>query len=131
MISPEMYEEFILPFDMKFSREFARFGIHTCNWDASPYLEGMRKIERMGYIDMGMDSDLKKAKELFSDARRNVLYDPVKIKEYSLEQIRAEFENIYDAYGPCDLTLADIETDVSEEKTQQIVEIADGIARKG
>ena len=129
MISPEMYAEFILPLDMKFSQEFRRFGIHTGNWDASPYLEEIRKIGRMGYLDMGIDSDMEKARRLFPDARRNIIYSPVRIKEYSLQQIKSDFLKIHNEYGPCDITLADIETDVSEEKVQRIVEIADGIAR--
>ena len=128
MISPEMYNEFILPYDRKFSLEFKRFGIHTCNWDASPYLEGMRNIENIGYIDMGMDSDLEKAKKLFPQARRNIIFSPVKIKEESVETLETDFRKIHRAYGPCDITLADIETDVSESKVQRILEIADEIA---
>ena len=130
MISPQMYEEYILPFDRKFSLEFPRFGIHTCNWDASPYLDGMRKIEKMGYIDMGMDSDMEKARSLFPHARRNILYSPVKVKDYSLEQIRDDFAAIHKAYGPCDISLADIDSGVTEEKVRQIIALAEAMQKK-
>ena len=128
MISPDMYEEFVLPFDMKFASEFARYGIHTCNWNASPYLESMRKIKKMGYFDMGMDTDMAKARELFPEARRAVLYSPVKIGNLSPEEIRRDFEKIREELGPCDIVLADIESTVPNEKVQAVVAIADFIA---
>jgi uroporphyrinogen-III decarboxylase len=128
MISPDMYEEFVLPFDMKFAAEFKRFGIHTCNWNATPYLESMRKIDKMGYLDMGMDSDMRKARSLFPDARRGVLYSPVKIGNLPLDEIRRDFEKIHEELGPCDIILADIESTVANEKVQAVVDMADAIA---
>jgi hypothetical protein len=130
MISPEMYEEFILPFDMKYANAFLRYGIHTCNWNATSYFEAIRKIERMGYLDMGMDSDMAKARELFPDARRGVLYSPTKIKSCELKTIKDEFEKIHADLGPCDIILADIDSDVPNEKVQAIVASADLIAEE-
>jgi len=131
MISPDLYEEFVLPFDMKFSAEFSRYGIHTCNWNASPYLESMRKIGKMGYLDMGMDTDMVKARELFPDARLAVLYSPVKIENLPLEDIRRNFNKIRDELGPCDIILADIETTAPNWKVQAVVQIADELAEQG
>ena len=131
MVSPSMYEEFVLPFDMKFAAEFLRFGIHTCNWNASPYLESIRKIKKIGYLDMGMDTNMAKAKELFPDARRAILYSPVKIEKLSINDIRNDFLKIREELGPCDIVLADIESTVPNEKVQAVVVIADSIADHG
>lgn len=131
MISPEMYEEFVLPFDMKYAAGFLRYGVHTCNWDAGPYLAKIRKIEKIGYLDMGMDTDMVKAKELFPGARRAVLYSPVKIENLPLDEIRADFEKIRRDLGPCDIILADVETTAPDEKVQAIVAAADSIADRG
>jgi hypothetical protein len=131
MISPDLYEEFVLPWDRKFSEEFSRYGIHTCNWNATPYLERMRKINKMGYLDMGMDTDMRKAQTLFPDARRGVLYGPVKIERLPLEEIRLDFIKIHEELGSCDIILADIETTTPNEKLQAVVAIADTIAEKG
>jgi hypothetical protein len=128
MISARMYEEFVLPYDMKFAEAFPRYGIHTCNWDATPYFNAMRKIKKTGYLDMGMNSDMRQAKELFPDARRGVLYGPVKIKNYTREDIKKDFIKIHNEIGPCDIILADIESDVPNEKIQEIVSTAQMIA---
>jgi hypothetical protein len=76
MISPAQYEEFLLPIDRRFSTEYSRFGIHTCNWVADPYLEPMSRIDRMGYFDAGIHSDLERIRTLFPNTRRAVLYFP-------------------------------------------------------
>lgn len=128
MISPAWYEEFVLPYDQKFSREFKHYGIHTCNWNATPYLESMRKVERMGYLDMGMNTDMRKARELFPDARRGVLYSPGKIGEAPLSEVQADFEKIYSELGPCDIILADVDSTVGEERVKQVLEIVDRVA---
>ena len=39
MVSPKIYREFLLPYDKKISKHFERFGMHTCNWNVTPYLE--------------------------------------------------------------------------------------------
>ena len=131
MASPQMYEEFVLPFDIKYSNEFLRYGVHTCNWNASPYLESIRKINKVVYLDMGMDTDMVKARELFPDARRAVLYSPVKIEKLPLDEIRFDFERIREELGPCDIVLADIESSAPNEKVQAVVAAADLIAEHG
>jgi len=128
MISPAWYEEFVLPYDQAFSREFKRYGIHTCNWNATPYLESMRKIDKMGYLDMGMMTDMEKARELFPDTRRGVLYSPVKIASAPLSEVQADFEKIYHDLGPCDLILADVDSSVPVERVQQVLEVVDRVA---
>lgn len=127
MISPMAYRDFVLPHDQRISRSFARYGIHTCNWDATPYIDEMRKVEKVGYIDMGMDTDMEKMRRVFPDARRGLIYSPTKICYDSLEQITRDFEMIHEALGPCDIILADIESNVPIEKVQAIIRVADRI----
>jgi uroporphyrinogen-III decarboxylase len=69
MLSAELYEEFILPFDKRIASAFESIGIHNCAWNANPYLDHYASIPKVGYIDMGMDSDLSKARNLFPQTR--------------------------------------------------------------
>lgn len=131
MISPDMYEQYILPYDIALSKKFDRYGIHTCNWNATPYFHAMRKIDKMGYLDMGMDSDMQLAQEMFPDARRGVLYSPRMMLFDPIEKITADFEKIRRELGPCDIILADVDAAMPNEKLQEIVRIADAIAERG
>ena len=124
MVSPDQYEEFVLPLDQKLSLGYARFGVHTCNWVIDPYADSLRKIEKMDYIDTGINSDMERVKRLFPDARRAVLYTPGEAESKSLDELSADLTRIAREYAPCDVVLADVETTTSDEKIRSFLGIA-------
>lgn len=123
MISPQQYEAFILSLDKQLAEAFGCFGIHNCAWDASPYLNHYAAIPHLCYIDMGLQSDLSKAKQLFPDTRRALMYTPMDFADKTMENIRKDLEYVADAYGPCDIVLADIEAGVPDEKVLEFVNL--------
>lgn len=116
MIGPELYETHLLPYEAKIAKEFPVIGIHNCAWTVTPYIDLYSRIPNVAYIDMGIESDLKKAKEVFPNARRNCLYKSVDLKNKTKEEIRNDFEYIAENLAPCDVGLPDIEYDVPDEK---------------
>ena len=131
MISPQSYAEFVRPFDSEIAGSFERFGVHTCNWDVTPYIEVLAGLPKLGYLDMGMMSDMRRVRETFPDTYRAVLYSPVKLQEGSLEEIRRDMEKIYRDLGPCDLVMADIQASTADERVQALLDICADIERKG
>lgn len=123
MVSPEQYAEFLLPCDRRIAAEFGSIGIHNCAWTADPYLEHYASIASLGYIDMGLDSDLRRAQELMPCARRAIMYTPMDLANKTPEQIRADFARIARDYAPCDIVLADIEADTPDERVLLAVEL--------
>jgi hypothetical protein len=106
MISPAMYRRMLLPLDARIARAFERFGVHTCNWDATPYLSALRELPSMGYLDMGADTRLAAAKAMFPEARRAVLYTPGKLAETTGDV--PLMQRIWRELAPCDVVVADI-----------------------
>ena len=123
MISPQIYREFLFPYDKKIAESFERFGVHTCNWDVTPYLEELKKLPKIGYLDMGIMSDLKRVKNMFPEARRAVGYSPVRLQEANLDEIKKDMKKIYDELSPCDVELADIEATTSDERIKEVLQI--------
>ncbi|MCP4402447.1 MAG: hypothetical protein GY801_34710, partial [bacterium] len=123
MISPGMYKKFILPYDTKIARSFERFGVHTCNWDVTPYLNVLSQLPNVGYLDMGMMSDMRKARDMFPDARRAVLYSPVKFQDASFDEIRTDMETIYKELAPCDVVMADIQAATPDRRVNELLTI--------
>jgi len=123
MISPQQYEEFILPHDLRLSEEYERFGIHTCNWDVTPYVHSLRKIKKMGYLDTGMMADLKHLKDAFPDARRAVLYSPIALETKTLSQIEADIGRLAAEYAPCDIVMADVASTTLDSRVLDFLEI--------
>lgn len=123
MISPRMYHEFIFPYDQHIAGQFEYFGVHTCNWNVNPYLAVLRELPKLGYLDMGIVSDLRRVREMFPDARRAVMYSPVNLQDASIEEIRADMQKIRDALSPCDVVMADIQWTTPDSRVNELLEI--------
>ena len=68
------YRRFVQPHDRRIAQSFARFMVHTCEWDVTPCLEVLAKLPKVGYLDMGIQSDLEMVRRAFPEARRALLY---------------------------------------------------------
>src|SRR4030043_485943 len=123
MVSPQIYREFLFPYDKKIAESFERFGVHTCNWNVTPYLEEIKKLPKVGYLDMGIMSDLKKVKKMFPETRRVVGYSPVRLQEANLDEIRKDMKKIYNELSPCDVEMADIEATTSDKRVNELLQI--------
>lgn len=130
MISPQQYREFFLPYDKKFQTEFGNIAVHNCAWNANPYLEDYSTIPRLGYVDMGIESDLARAKELIPDARRALMYTPMDLTNKPWKEVRADMEMIADQFGPCDIVAADIDVDTPDDRVKLLIDICDEISQK-
>jgi hypothetical protein len=116
MVSPKHYEELLLPFDLKLRSAFTNFGIHNCAWSVTPYLAAYARVPDLGYLDLGLASDLPAVKRLFPQARRNLIYTAMDMMNKTDAQIREDFERIARELGPCDLGLPNMELGVSDER---------------
>ncbi len=121
MISPVQYEEFFLPRDRRIAAAFATLGIHNCAWNANPYMEFYATVPNLGYIDMGIESDLRKARSLMPSVRRALMYTPMDLANKPTEDIFADLERIACEYGPCDVVLADIDYGTPDERILEVV----------
>lgn len=127
MIPPEMYREFVFPQDKRIALSFERFGVHTCNWNITPYIDILKNLPNLGYLDMGMMSDMVKVKKIFPDTRRAVMYSPVTLQDASLEVLRQDMEKVYDELAPCDIVMADIQASTSDQRIIELLELCKSI----
>lgn len=130
MVGPDLYESFLLQYDAKIAKEFPVIGIHNCAWTVTPYIDLYSRIPNVAYIDMGIESDLKKARDVFRYARRNCLYKSVDLKNKTYEEIRKDFEYIAENLAPCDVGLPDIEFDVPDEKIMFTMDLCKELSEK-
>jgi len=131
MISPEQYREFVQPCDRRIAESFSRFGVHTCEWDVTPYLEVFGELPKVGYLDMGIQSDLPRVKAAFPHTRRALLYSAVRLAQTGLDEIRRDVIQIWRQLAPCDLIVADILADTPDERVRELLEICRGIQSEG
>jgi len=129
MISPERYRDLLLPLDRRIAAEFACIGIHNCAWNADPYLDAYAAVPDVAYIDMGLESDIARARTLFPNARRAIMYSPTDLANKPPAAIRSDLERIGRDYAPCDIVAADIEAGTPDERIRLLLELCDAIGR--
>jgi len=127
MISPKNYRDMLRPFDQKIAETFGCIGIHNCAWNADAYIDDYATIPHLGYIDMGIDSNLARASEVLTGARRALMYRPTDLINKSLDTIEANLEKIASEYAPCDVVVADIEAGTPDERILAFLKLCDRI----
>lgn len=128
MVSPDQYEAQLLPHDQRIRSEFRDFGIHNCAWTVDPYLSAYARIPGVGYLDMGINSNLKRARQLFPAARRCLLYTCMDLKTRSEEAIKSDLEKIANELGPCDLGLPDLEFDTPDNRIKWVMDLCEELS---
>lgn len=81
------------------------------------------QVRGVGYIDMGIKSDLARARALFSAARRAVMYTPMDAANKTLPEIEANFERMAREYAPCDVVIADLEAATPDARVVELVKL--------
>jgi len=123
MVSPEQYRDLLLPFDVRIAEAFGCIGIHNCAWNADPYVGDYATIPNLGYIDMGLDSDLARARKTIAQARRALIYTPMDLANKSLETIGVDMERVAREYASCDVVVGDIEAGTPDERILTFLEL--------
>jgi hypothetical protein len=89
MISEEMYEEFLLPIDKKWSGEHAAFGIHHCGKDPHRFAKAYAKLPHLAFLDLGWGGDVQLLREHLPSTFFNIRLDPVTIGSQSASEIES------------------------------------------
>jgi len=133
MISPEAYGEHLLPYDRMIRDAFDHFGVHNCAWNVDPYIADYATIPGLGYVDMGIESDLARAKALCPAARRAVMYKPTDLAAKPLDaadlpSVRSDLSHIRRELSPCDVVMADIDHDTPDGRVVAFADMARALA---
>lgn len=87
MISAEQYEEFLMPFDLAWSRKFRPFGIHYCGKDPDRFAISFAKIRNLDFLDVGWGGDVKELRKHLPRTFLNIRLDPVSLNGFSEGEI--------------------------------------------
>jgi hypothetical protein len=130
MLSPRQYEEHLLPFDQRIAQSFSMIGVHNCEWNADPYIDLYRQLPNVAYIDMGIGSDLARAREAFPRARRAIMYAPTDAQSKPTGEIERDLERVARDYGPCDVVFADMTDGTPDRRVHELIDICEKLSEK-
>ena len=99
MIATEMYEEFLMPIDVEWSKKHRPFGIHYCGNDPHRYAESFARIENLDFLDVGWGGDVKKLREYLPYTFLNIRLDPVTINNYTNSELETTIKRLVSESG--------------------------------
>jgi hypothetical protein len=89
MISADQYEEFLLPFDLSWSRKYRPFGIHYCGKDPHRFGPSFSRIQNLDFLDVGWGGDVKELRRQLPRTFLNIRLDPVTLNRNSMDEIES------------------------------------------
>lgn len=88
MISAEDYQEFLLPFDVEWSKKFRPYGIHYCGKDPHRHAKQFAMISDLEFLDLGWGGDVALLREELPNTFFSIRLNPVDLNSYSHEELK-------------------------------------------
>jgi hypothetical protein len=128
MISNQTYETFLLPHEIRLSRELQPYGIHHCGDNMHKVAEGYAKVKEACFFDVGWGSDISRCREEIPDAFFNLRLSPVKIQKCSPEEVERDLVNLLEQAGDLSkvgICCINMDHGTPDENVNRIFEVAE------
>jgi hypothetical protein len=101
MISPEMYTQFLLPYELFLAERLQPYGIHHCGDNLQAFAWAYAGVPATFY-DVGWGSDVARCRAAFPDAFLNLRLSPVRMLQQTSDAIRRDVNMLLAAAGSLD-----------------------------
>ena len=128
MISNDLYEEFLLPYDIRLSQHLQPYGIHHCGTNMHQVAEGYGKVREACFFDVGWGADVAYCREKIPDAFFNLRLSPVKIKECTPDEVESDLVNLLENAGDLSqvgMCCINMDYGTPDENVARIFEVAE------
>ncbi len=96
MISPALFEEFLLPYELYLAERLQPYGIHHCGDNLHRYTSAYGRVP-LSFLDVGWGSDVVQVRAAFPAAFLNLRLSPVRMLQASVAEIREDTRRLLDA----------------------------------
>lgn len=98
MISPKMYAEHLLPYDIWLGRQMPPLGFHHCGTNAHLFAPFYARAGAV-YLDVGWGSDIAQCRAALPNAWLGLRLNPVKLLTASADEVATDVEILLQAHG--------------------------------
>lgn len=132
MISAEDYEQYLLPFDIEWSKK-RPFGIHYCGPDPHRMAEQFAKIPHLDFLDLGWGGDVKLLRKYLPETFFNIRLSPVEILNQSVSEIEQTITQLVEDSGNPYLTgicCINMDDKVTDDKIDAIFDTVNNLKKR-
>lgn len=102
MISPAIYNEFLLSYDCYLSQNLQPYGIHHCGNNMHLFAESYGRVGGVSFYDVGWGSDVAVCREKLPDAFLNLRLSPVKLLSCTPAEVKEDVDRLAEYGGSRD-----------------------------
>jgi hypothetical protein len=102
MISREMYERYLLPYECWLAGRLQPYGIHHCGDNLERLVDAYARVPGLVYVDVGWGSDVAACRRALPDAYFSLRLHPPRLRSQTPEEVRADVERLLKNAGPLD-----------------------------
>ena len=104
MISEDMYREYLLPHDIRWSKKNVPFGIHYCGKDPHRFAGAFAEIPDLAFLDVGYGGDAALLRSRLPNTFFNLRLSPVELARGTPEEARETVRRLVKQSGDLRLT---------------------------
>jgi hypothetical protein len=93
MISPALYRQFLLPYELYLAERLQPYGIHHCGDNLHLFADAYAQVPS-GFYDVGWGSDVPRCRAALPEAFLNLRLSPVRMLQVTSDQIRQDVEQL-------------------------------------
>lgn len=133
MISPSMYERFVLPHDRALATRLQPFGIHHCGTNMHLFAQSYAKVGAVKFYEVGWGSDVQQCRRVLGEvAWLNARLSPVRLLNCTPAEIRQDVMNLLSAGRPLDtlsISVMGVEYGTPDENVEAAVAAVEEFGR--
>lgn len=126
MVSNDLYEKFLLPYDQQMADAFGSFGVHHCGKSMEHVVEGYSKIKGLDFAEVGAFSDMKAVRKALPGVFLNARYSPVRLMNASKDEVMNEVQALVndgqENGGLISVSCVGLDKNISDEKIKYFLE---------
>ncbi len=130
IVAPEDYNECLFPYDSQLAGAFSTTGIQNGVWKADSFLEYYSQWPNVGYVDVGIHTNLQITRITFPKARRGVVYSTLDLENKTYLELTMDFERIARECGPCDVVCSGLDPGLPDSRINEVYEICEQISAR-
>ncbi len=128
MISNQIYEEFLLPYEVGLSNLLPPYGIHHCGDNMHNVAKGYARVTEACFFDVGWGADISYCRQVIPDAFFNIRLSPVKIRQCSAAEVETDIVRLLNEAGDLSkigLCCINMDYGTPDENVARIFEVAE------
>lgn len=134
MLSPEIYKEFLLPYEKRLAQAFSPYGIHHCGNNAHLFANSYAQVPNLAFVDVGWGSDVAQCRQAMPETFLNIRISPTDLGNWTPEDIQTHITRLARSAAPLErvgFCCINLDHTVPDQQIHALFDAVDNLRKQG